>query len=151
MKAPPLPPMERKDNMIAVVCLDDKNGMCFNHRRQSRDVCLRLQVLELAKGSRLWMAPYSAEQFAGEGDGKIYVSGSFLEEAGSGDYVFVEDHSLAPFAEKLEKLVVFRWNRIYPGDRYFDLDLADGQWHKTETRDFPGKSHERITMEVYTR
>ena len=92
-----------------------------------------------------------AEQFAREGEGKICVSEAFLEQAGKGDYVFVEDRPLAPWAEKVEKLVVFRWNRVYPGDQYFDLDLAEGQWHKTETRDFPGKSHERITMEVYTR
>ena len=70
---------------------------------------------------------------------------------GSGDCVFVEDRALAPFAERLEQLVVFRWNRVYPGDRYLDLDLAKGPWRKTEEQDFPGKSHERITMEVYTR
>ena len=137
--------------MIAIVCLDDRNGMCFNHRRQSRDACLRAWVMDMTKGSRLWMSPYSAEQFAREGEGKICVSEAFLEQAGKGDYVFVEDRLLAPWAEKVEKLVVFRWNRVYPGDQYFDLDLAEGQWHKTETRDFPGKSHERITMEVYTR
>ena len=137
--------------MIAVVCLDDKNGMCFNHRRQSRDACLRSRVIAMARGSRLWMTPYSAEQFAGEDNGTICVSEACLEKAGKGDYVFVEDRALAPFAEKLEKLVVFRWNRTYPGDRYFDLDLSGGQWHKTETGDFPGKSHERITMEVYAR
>ena len=137
--------------MIAIVCLDDRNGMSFNCRRQSRDACLRQKVLELTKGSRLWMAPYSAEQFGPEGEGRVCVSASFLEEAGKDDYVFVEDRVLAPFAERLEKLIVFRWNRVYPGDRYLDLDLAKGPWRKTEGQDFPGKSHERITMEVYTR
>ena len=142
---------ERKDKMVAIVCLDDKNGMCFNGRRQSRDVCLRSCVMDLAKGKRLWMSPYSAEQFAEAEGGQICVSTSFLEEAGPGDYAFVEDRALAPFAEKLEKLVVFRWNRVYPGDQYLDLDLTKGPWRKTEERDFPGKSHERITMEVSTR
>lgn len=136
--------------MVAIVCLDDRNGMCFNHRRQSQDACLRSRVMELARGSRLWMAPCSAQQFASE-EGEICVSDSFLEEAGRGDYVFVEDRALAPFLEKLEKLVVFRWNRVYPGDRYFDLDLTDRQWLRVEAVDFPGKSHERITMEVYVR
>ena len=136
--------------MIAIVCLDDRNGMSFNRRRQSRDACLRQKVLELAEGSRLWMSPYSAEQFGPEGEGRIHVSDSFLEKAGKGDYVFVEDRALAPFAAELEKLIVFRWNRMYPGDRYLDLDLTNGPWRKTSERDFPGKSHERITMEVYT-
>lgn len=137
--------------MIAIVCLDDRNGMCFNGRRQSRDARLRREVLDMAGGSRLWMSPYSAEQFSGEGGGTICVSASFLEKAGEGDYAFVEDRALAPFAEKLEKLVVFRWNRAYPGDRYFDLDLSDGRWRREEARDFPGSSHGKITMEVYVR
>ena len=50
--------------MIAIVCLDDKNGMSFNHRRQSRDVCLRTWVMEMTRGSRLWMSDYSAGQFS---------------------------------------------------------------------------------------
>ncbi len=137
--------------MIAIVCLDDKNGMSFNHRRQSRDVCLRTWVMEMTRGSRLWMSDYSAGQFSEKEREGIWVSNSFLEKAGEGDYVFVEDDALAPYERKVEKLVVFRWNRVYPGDRYFDLDLTGGQWHKAETRDFPGKSHKRITMEVYTR
>ena len=137
--------------MIAIICLDDRNGMCFNRRRQSRDACLRERAQEMAQVGRLRIAPYSAEQFSGEGDAPICASESCLEEAGEGDYAFVEDRALAPFADKLERLVVFRWNRVYPADRYFDLDLAKGPWRKTEAVDFPGKSHARITMEVYTR
>lgn len=137
--------------MIAIICLDDRNGMCFNRRRQSRDACLRERVREMARGSRLWMAPYSAEQFSGEGDAPICVSESFLEETGEGDYAFVEDRALAPFADKLERLVVFRWNRVYPSDQYFDLELTKAPWRKTEEEDFSGTSHQRITMEVYVR
>ena len=137
--------------MIAIVCLDDRNGMCFNGRRQSRDARLRREVLDMAGGSRLWMSPYSAEQFAPEGGGEIRVSESFLAEAGRGEFVFVEDRPLAPWEGELEKLVVFRWNRVYPGDRYFDLDLSDGRWRRAEAVDFPGSSHERIPMEVYVR
>ena len=138
-------------SMIAIVCLDDRNGMSFNCRRQSRDAWLCQKVLDMAQGNCLRMAPYSVDLFGlGEGN-HIKVSDSFLEEAGRGDYVFVEDRALAPYAEKLEKLVIFRWNRVYPVDRYFDLDLVNGPLHKTEEKDFLGKSHKRITMEVYTR
>ena len=28
---------ERKEKMIVMICVDDHNGMMFNHRRQSRD------------------------------------------------------------------------------------------------------------------
>ncbi len=137
--------------MIAVVCLDDRNGMSFNHRRQSRDACLRRRLLDMTAGRRLWMSPGSAAQFSPEDADRLQVSETFLNEAGPGDYVFVEDRALAPFAEKLEKVVVFRWNRVYPGDQFLDLELTEEPWRRVETVDFPGKSHQRITMEVYAR
>ena len=34
--------------MIVMVCVDDKNGMMFNKRRQSQDRVLRQHMLELA-------------------------------------------------------------------------------------------------------
>lgn len=41
--------------MIVIVCLDDKGGMMFNHRRQSRDKSLCAQILRLTKHSILHM------------------------------------------------------------------------------------------------
>ncbi|MCG4528677.1 hypothetical protein L0P79_16660, partial [Intestinimonas massiliensis] len=46
--------------MIVIVCLDDKGGMMFNHRRQSRDKSLCVQILRLTKHSILHMSHYSA-------------------------------------------------------------------------------------------
>lgn len=45
--------------MIVIVCLDDKGGMMFNHRRQSRDKSLCAQILRLTKHSILHMSHYS--------------------------------------------------------------------------------------------
>ena len=41
--------------MIVMVCIDDHNGMMFNHRRQSRDRAVIERVLRCAESSRLWM------------------------------------------------------------------------------------------------
>ena len=41
--------------MILIVCVDDHNGMMFNHRRQSQDRILRGDILELTEGKILWM------------------------------------------------------------------------------------------------
>ena len=35
------------EHMILIVCVDDHNGMMFNHRRQSQDRILRGDILEL--------------------------------------------------------------------------------------------------------
>ena len=43
--------------MRLIVCLDDKNGMAFNHRRQSRDRIITETIEELVKGSTLHFSP----------------------------------------------------------------------------------------------
>ncbi len=133
--------------MIVMLAVDNRNGMLFHHRRQSQDRVLREKVLESAGGKRLWMNAYSAGQFSAEAE--ITVDEAFLEKAKKGEYCFVEDRHLLPYQQRIESLVLFHWNRDYPGDFYFDLDLADGNWRRIETEEFAGFSHEEITKEVY--
>ena len=49
--------------MKIIVCVDNQNGMMFNHRRQSQDRVLRKRILELTGGEKLWMNAYSQKQF----------------------------------------------------------------------------------------
>ena len=49
----------------------------------------------------------------------------------------------------IEKIILFKWNRNYPGDFFFDIDVTSNHWILQESKDFPGSSHEKITMEVY--
>lgn len=133
--------------MIAIVVLDDKNGMMFHQKRQSQDRILRAKILELSKDGQLWMNEYTKKQF--EDSVQIRVGNDFLGEAGSGDYCFVEDEALLPWKEKIEKLIVFRWNRIYPSDMQFDLTIKEPEWILERTEEFAGYSHDVITMEEY--
>ena len=112
--------------MIVIVCLDDKGGMMFNHRRQSRDKSLCAQILRLTKHSILHMSHYSARLFSDLNPPDLAVSDTFLRDAGNGDFCFVEDAALAPVEKRIEKLIIFKWNRTYPADRYFDLKLHEG-------------------------
>lgn len=132
--------------MIPIICIDDKGGMMFNRRRQSRDSVLRERVLELAAGSRLLMNTYTAGQFEEENT-VITVSEDFLNEAGEGDLCFVEDQPLLPCIDRIEKLIVYKWNRSYPGDLMSDIDLAT--LTLIQSTDFEGSSHEKITEEIY--
>ncbi len=136
--------------MIVIVALDDRGGMMFNHRRQSQDEILRERILKVTAGKKLWMNHYSEKQFPNAAEiPQINVSDDFLSEAGPGEYCFVENESLAPFAKWVEGLIVYRWNRAYPGDQKFDIPLD--QWRMVSSVDFQGKSHEKITEEVYGR
>ncbi len=46
-----------------------------------------------------------------------------------------------------DKLVIFRWNREYPSDLKFKLDMND--YCKVDEFEFVGHSHEKITVQVF--
>jgi len=112
------------------VCVDDNLGMIFNNRRQSQDRVLREYILKLAEGHKLWMNHYSAQQF--ELASQIDVNDNFLDEATPGEYCFVEDIDVKPYKQQAEKIVLFKWNRRYPGDLRFGIDLSSWNLNQIE-------------------
>ena len=134
--------------MILVVCLDDRNGMTFLKRRQSQDSVLRAHMLEMSRGTKLWMNGYSARQFDAITD-HMRVNEAFLDRAGAGEYCFAENVDVREACEKAEKLVIYRWNRHYPADVKFPLECLEGRMRMEAREEFPGSSHDTITWEVY--
>ena len=117
----------------------------FNRRRLSQDRALRADLLREAGGRRLWMSAYSRRQF--EAGAEITVDEDFLQKAGAGELCFVEGAALLPYWERMEGLVLYRWNRRYPADVYLDLELS--AFRLCASEEFPGHSHDKITKEVY--
>lgn len=116
--------------MTVIVCLDNANGMMFNHRRQSRDANVVKDILKTINGASLLIAPYSESLFS-QAECSVSISESFLADADAKDYCFVENTSVAEFKEKISRLVIYKWNRDYPADFYFDIDYASD--YKLET------------------
>ena len=133
--------------MTVIVCVDDKLGMAFGHRRQSADAQLRRRILEYCKGRPLWVNPYTAKQFEDE-SGNIVVDPDFLEKAGDQDYCFVETEDLLPW-QNISALVLIRWNRTYPADTFLKIPGNISDWNISVIDEFPGTSHKRITMELW--
>ena len=123
--------------MIVIVCTEDRGGMLFNNRRVSKDRTVIQKILELSEGKKLWIHPFSEKLFEQE----------HPEKAGEGDICFVENQSLKGTEGRIEKLIVFGWNRAYPFDLKLDLDLE--QMEKTAEEEFAGYSHEKITRLQY--
>lgn len=128
--------------MKLIVCLDDKNGMLFNNRRQSRDKALIENLLKLCKGEVLYTNDYSIGLFPE--DSAIVCSDFDSLENG---YVFAENFNVNE--EKIREIIIYKWNRVYPADTFFTISL-DG-WSLIETVEFEGFSHEKITRERYVR
>ncbi len=129
--------------MILALCVDDRLGLRFGGRRQSKDSAVRQRLLELS-GGQLRMSEYSSRQF----EKPVYSGADYLSSAKPGDWCFAENTEYLSFADAITQLVLFRWNRHYPADEYFEFP---GKWALVRSEDFPGTSHEKITMEVYER
>lgn len=134
--------------MILITCVDDKMGMLFNKRRQSRDSVLRERVLKMCAGKKLWMNEYSRKQFDAVAEG-ISVDEDFMAKMGADDYCFVENISPKAYEDRFKQIVLYKWNRVYPADLYFDIDLTN--WRLAQSSDFAGSSHDKITEEIYVK
>ncbi len=138
--------------MILAVCIDNNGGMTFGNRRQSRDIAVCRDLLDVCKGNTLYTDEYSEKIFAEVESAieKINVVTSVLDvDCGEDDCVFVEKQQPSQFADKISKIVLYKWNRDYPYDMQFDIDMSD--WKLMSMTEFPGKSHDKITREVYVR
>lgn len=116
--------------MKLVVCLDDRRGMMFNDRRQSRDRLLIDDLERLVKDTPVYLTAYSEPLFS-KNHINYTVTKDPISEAGKGDYCFVETFDPAPYAERISEIVIYRWNRHYPSDLCFTLDLD--AYHLTES------------------
>ena len=135
--------------MKIIVCLDDSGGMLFGGRRQSKDSVLREDLIKLTKDHVLWMDAYSFNQFS-EDAKNIRVDEDFLYQAGQEDFCFVERADISPYANRVNGVILYRWNRAYPADTHFPTELFSDKWHLLSSDEFAGSSHEIITREVYT-
>lgn len=133
--------------MNLIVCIDDRGGMLFNRRRQSSDRYVTERILDMARDGRLLVNSYTAKLFPEEA---VLRCEQPWEAAQTQDYCFVEDKDVTVAAAKADKIIVFHWNRKYPADLFFPMDVL-AKRKLLHTEEFPGYSHEHITMEVYTR
>ena len=133
--------------MRLIVCVDERGGLLFNKRRQSRDRVLNMRILELSQGARLLVSPYSAKLF--EGADNLVISEEPSKEAGALDFYFMEDKGYS--LSDCEEIYLFNWNRHYPSDVKLDLDCKKAGFRLESTREFAGSYHEKITEEHYVK
>ena len=137
---------EAMHTMTVIVCLDNTNGMRFNHRRQSRDAAVIADICATVGSGKLLICPCSEALFPAAA---VTVCEAPLAAADRGDYCFIENDPLADCGDRIERVIVYRWNRDYPADVFLDLDLR--KYRLESTAEFSGTSHDKITKEVYIR
>ena len=132
--------------MRLILCLDERGGLSFYGRRLSRDVAVCRRILELSRGAELWMSPGSQPLFISL-EGNVFACEDYLDRAGEGAFCFAETQ--LPDMSRVQTLYVFRWGRHYPSDvRFFPEEFG---FSIISEEQFSGKSHDKITLEVYAK
>ena len=135
--------------MIIIICLDKNNGMFFNNRRQSKDFKIIEKIIDIVNGKKLRISPYSYPLFENYKDKiNLEIGQDFLKKAVSGEFCFVENQDIRPYERLAERIIVFKWNRVYPADMLFDQSIIEKR-RLLYSEDFAGNSHDRIIVEVY--
>lgn len=133
--------------MNIVVCVEEKFGMSFGGRRLSQDRLLIDDLMKTVGNNRLFISPYSQQLFK-EYSHKIIVDSDFLIKAKSDDYCFVEINDFKDIKEEIGSIILYKWNRRYPADLFFDSSYIEGREPLTVS-ELEGNSHKLITKEVY--
>ena len=136
--------------MTVFVCVDDKGGMTFNGRRQSRDSAIIKDLAKHTDDGVLYISDFSERLFEDSEASVISVS-SPLDSAYPDGYAFVENTPLCEHKNKIDRLVIYKWNRHYPSDKKLDISPDELKMHLVESYDFPGTSHDKITKLIYER
>ncbi len=131
--------------MKLILCLDDRNGISFNHRRQSRDREVIKRIIEDNAKQEIWIEPYSKDLFKEED--RVYIKEIIASQVKEGSVCFIEREIDEELFEKADCLELYFWNKKYPGDLFFKFDLA--KWKQVEEIEFAGFSHEKITNKKY--
>lgn len=133
--------------MNVIICLDDNKGMLFNNRRQSRDKAVLSDIFCDLKDEKLYITHFS-EKLMADYRYNIYVQEN-VSLIGEGRWFFCENVDLTDFADKIEKLVVYKWNRVYPAD--FNCNLDFSLFNLESESDFEGSSHPVITKQIFAK
>ena len=130
--------------MIAIVCLDENNGMFFNERRQSKDRYVIRDIVHMVENNTLYINEYSKELFENT-LANIQISEDYFNQVSDNEYCFIENQIVDIL--KAKKVVVYRWDKVYPAD--YKLPLR--QYNLVITFEFLGYSNDKFVKELYER
>ena len=130
--------------MTLIACLDPNNGILFNNRRQTLDY----ELVDIIKKdySDIHISHFSENYFKNV---ECTVSDDPFATATEDSAVFFESGTASEHSDKITKLIIYRWNSVYPADTYFDLSPKDKGFKFVGRIKFSTKVHKDIVKEIY--
>ena len=133
--------------MTLITRLDPKGGMLFNNRRQTIDYEVVDMICKTA-GDKLYISPFSEKYFT---DKAVRILGDPLKDAPDDAAVFIEDIDFFGYIHRIDKIIVFRWNEVYPADRSLSFDPTEVGFRRLGEIKFSTKVHKDVKKEIYKR
>lgn len=135
--------------MTVIVCFDTGRGMTFFGKRQSADRAVIKRILSVSGGMTIYTEPYAAPLFRDCG-AEILPTDEFSSLPHDA-VCFIENVDPASLADRIDRFVIYRWNRKYPRDRAVGFFPYEEGFTLQSISDFAGSSHDRITEEIWVK
>lgn len=133
--------------MTVIFLLDDNKGMLFNHRRLSRDEKI-LEDIAASLNGNLFINKFSEKLISSAGIRYTLFDHFPVEGKDEADY-FIENFSVKEHLNEIDRIIVYWWNRKYPSDYQLDFEPTQNGFKSVSLFEFTGKSHEKITKEIF--
>lgn len=140
--------LKEKNDMTVFLCTDERGGMIFMNRRVSSDKILTKDIEKTVGDGILYISDFSEFLFE-KSDISVMSVTNPLDAAEKEDFVFVENLGLKEAVKKIDRLIIYNWNRKYPFDFSLDINPIEEGFHLSERCEFKGNSHDKITKEIY--
>ena len=79
------------------------------------------------------------------------IFNNFVTNPDSESFYYIENISVKENLDKINRIIVYWWNRKYPSDTKLDFDPLECGYKSISVYEFVGKSHEKITREIFER
>lgn len=132
--------------MTIIACVAKNGEMMFNKRRCSFDRIVLEDIAYIFKDKVLNLKKYSEKLFL-DLDVKTRVIDDPMSLVNE-DIFFLEDMSFDEIPANTEKIILYRWDRVYPADVYFNIGTG---FSLAECTKIKGNSHDNIKKEVYVK
>lgn len=133
--------------LSVAVCIDERGGMLFGGKRQSRDRLLIEELINSTNG-KIITNDFSSSLFHDYED-KVEIERKPYKKCKKGDVCFIENIPLSDFCEDIEELIIYNWNRRYPCDVKLEINPEQLGLSLVLSKEFTGSSHDKITKEIY--
>ena len=134
-------------SITVAVCLDDRGGMLFFGRRQSRDRVLISELIQSTEG-KVYINKFSELLFEPHRE-HVVICDDPMRECPDGGTVFVENLPLLPYFDDISQIILYKWNKNYPSDKRIDIKFD--AFRVVSDTAFVGSSHDKINKVILKR